>query len=418
MKKSIFIIIISILIDSFIYCQDQNDNKTFRDLWQDTKITETQNTGFTSFPVLNIIPGGMQEALQAYTSRWKDGIFLDSNSAVTSVMDFTNLAFYYKNLIADINMETLFISHRIKNIGFGAGVKFLHTSFTRYGSFAEQVSSSQYIELVGALNFSYNIGKNYYFDGVALGANVKFAYRSISKNLYQDLLSTNQSAYLILFDLGALTRFSFLKINPNRIPNMSVGVSLNNLGPTIKNEIPYTIFKAGFSWDIIEYIYISADLLVPINIKDIKKSEKVGFAVGIGGGYPSIFNAGVGFSILGGNPKITLGINFKINIIDLFFNYNIDLTTNLNTLDNFSIGISFNIGDNDRKIKEKNIDDLYVKLLNLLANGRFDDVIYLADEILKLDKKFIPAKKGKEEALKRIASQNRLEKIKRDVNSI
>ena len=81
--------------------------------------------------------------------------------------------------------------------------------FTAYNDWGAAVANNYISETVGTLNVSYNFLSNYYFSGVAVGANLKVAYRNIPD--IASLSVYNQSALAFMGDVGAQTSFNFLK---------------------------------------------------------------------------------------------------------------------------------------------------------------------------------------------------------------
>ena len=138
------------------------------------------NAAETVFNILRTPVGGYAEgmvgALTAYPSESSSIAF---NPSASSVVDDTELSVYHNNWIGDSKVESAFYSMRFGNLGLGLGGKWLYTGFKETNDFVEAITKADYTEAMALLNVSYNIASGYYFTGLALGANVKAAYRSI-----------------------------------------------------------------------------------------------------------------------------------------------------------------------------------------------------------------------------------------------
>ena len=73
---------------------------------------------------------------------------------------------------------------RFDDLGIGFGGKFLYVPFTAYNDWGAAVANDYISETIATMNVSYNFLSSYYFTGVAVGANLKVAYRNIPESLF------------------------------------------------------------------------------------------------------------------------------------------------------------------------------------------------------------------------------------------
>ncbi|MDR2258603.1 MAG: UPF0164 family protein, partial [Treponema sp.] len=244
------------------------------------------NAGLTAFPVLNVPMGGRSEGMASAFGAVSDDIsFLEYNPAGSSMLSRSELAFFHNNLIADTKIEGAVYASRIKDFGFAAGAKWLYTPFTEYNMFGDRVSKGYYSEAVGVLNGSYNFLSGYYFSGISVGANLKGAFRFVPD--YTDaedhIISgsgRSQSAAMVMVDIGALTRFDFLKPYSSRERNTSAALVIRNLGPPAMDEPLPTVATAALSYKPLRPLLFSFDFSCPINMMDPALSEKPYWAAG------------------------------------------------------------------------------------------------------------------------------------------
>ena len=118
----------------------------------------------------------------AFTAMAIDSGFIESNPAGSSRLYRDELSLHHHSWIADSNLEGIVYGARINDFGFGVGGKFLFLPFTGYNEWGERESSGIISESIGIANISYNFFNNYYFSGVALGMNVKGAFRNIPED--------------------------------------------------------------------------------------------------------------------------------------------------------------------------------------------------------------------------------------------
>lgn len=369
------------------------------------------NTGQTVFPTLVIPVGGELEAMgTAYTAVSRNVSFLESNPAASSLLDFTEFGVQHKNLISDANLESLLYTTRWNNFGIGAGLKFLHVPFTGYGSQGQQTTSFRYTESVLALNASYNLLHSFSFNGIAIGTNLKFAYRGIPDvpGLIQD-----QSAFGFMADAGLLTRFDFLKFYPSRTRNFSIGFAAKNFGPLVLKEPLPSMLTAGIAYSPLRPLIISFDYNLPVSLLPSSPPEAPGFATGVSVALTNFLTSDMGFLLKGGDPRFSVGADVNLNDISVRVNYTIDMTTQLGAIDNFSLQASFNFGDRGREEFMRKVENLYLDALDALAGGDFQKTVELCRKIIQLDPSFDPARTTLNNALRTQDLENQMENLKK-----
>lgn len=381
-----------------------------------------KNNGLTIFPILSLPFGGEEQALgNAYTAVSREVSFLNSNPAASPLQDKTEFAIHHANIISDVMLETMAFSDRWDNIGIGAFVQILHSEFTALGISGEQKASSAYTETLIGANFGYNFLKSYYFSGISIGANLKFVYRSIPKELYAHvtgLNGTDQSAVGLMGDIGLLSRFNFLKGYYARDKNFSVGLTLRNLGPLVQNEPLPTTITLGLAYQPLRFWLVSFDFTQPINLQDINQSEHFGYAVGTALQFVDFFSVKGGFQIKGGNPRISLGGSIDLKDISFEVNYVLDLSTQFKIPDHLSIQGKLNLGDNGRALLQKKVDSLYIDALLALSQTDYEKVIGLCDQALAIDPTFSPANETRALAEKSKKLSDQIDSIRIDTQTI
>jgi tetratricopeptide (TPR) repeat protein len=80
-----------------------------------------------------------------------------------------------------------------------------------------------------------------------------------------------------------------------------------------------------------------------------------------------------------------------LDYIDLILNYTLDMTTQVNTADRFSIEAKMNLGDRGRAELRQQIDDYYIEGLEAYAQGDLQRAIEYWNAALDLDPTFQPA---------------------------
>ena len=200
----------------------------------------SKNEGATSFRSLLIPVGGRAESLgSAYTGLCDDAGYINYNSAASCILNETQASAFHNSWIADSKMDTIVFTTRVDNFGFGLQAGCLYMPFTEYNIFGERVNASYYSETNIAANISYNFMAGYDFKGLALGATIKTAFRSIPDYTNKDtdaiisFSGLEQSGIGIMADFGMLLQFNFLKFFASRTPNVRIGLSAQNLGVAI-----------------------------------------------------------------------------------------------------------------------------------------------------------------------------------------
>ena len=354
------------------------------------------NAGTNSFLILLIPSGGKYEGMaSAYTAIAMDSGFIVSNPAASSLIDNTEVAFLHNNWINDVNLESIVFATRIGNIGLGFGAKMMFLPFTgvddwgdRYSNnYTAEYASGYYWETVGTANFSYNFLKSYYFDGISVGANFKFAYRNVPYSI-----AVGQSAAALMGDLGVMTRFNFLKMYFSRDKNFSIGMAVKNFGAEfITNPDPLpTLFSAGIAYNPFRPLTLAFDFNLPFNL-DGSNADQPYFAVGMNLQLTDFLSLQSGVLLKSGLPRFVIGTALELEKIDFVVNYTLDLLTQFDELDRISLEIRLKLGDYGRKEKEEQAEILYIEGLKLYAEGNFAGAIKKWEECLELNPVFTPA---------------------------
>ena len=385
-KLFCFVILLILLVSFSISALDISDFYYKADNFLDS--LSDPNTGLTAFPTLLIPLGGRYEAMgTAFTAVADDASFIEANPAGSSSLKNTELSFYHNDWIADTNIESVVFTTRFNNFGFGVGAKLLYVPFTGYDLWGERSSRGYYSESVGILNASYRFMSSYDFWGIAVGTNLKVAYRYIPPEIYE-----NQSAFSAMVDIGALTRFNFLKLYSSREKNASFGIALKNLGiAQLDDPLPLEA-TAGVAYSPLRPVIIALDFTYPISLNPSEQpAEQWGFAVGTDVTFTDFFSVQCGFRYRGSNPRVSVGSKLDINDnISLNLNYTLDLTTQVG-LDRFSLVSSLNLGDKGRSLIAKQVDEYYVAGLMAYADGNLREAAANWEKAIELDPGFTPA---------------------------
>ncbi|MFP4363351.1 MAG: UPF0164 family protein [Spirochaetia bacterium] len=347
------------------------------------------NTGLTVFPTLLIPIGGEYEGMAtAYTAVSNSTGFIESNPSASSQLAYTELAFVHNNYIEETNFEGIIYTMRFNDLGIGFGGKYLYAAFTEYDNFAEPVNTGYYSETIATLNLSYNFFSGYYFYGLALGTNVKLAYRHIP-----EYFAAGQSAFAPILDFGMLTRFNLLKFYASRSRNFSIGVVLKNFGFLVLGEPLPTTATAGIAYSPIRPITLALDFNYPISFYSEYPAEQWNIASGLNIVFADFFSIHSGVQFRGASPRIVIGSTLTINQVNLTTNYTLDLLTQPQSPgDRFSIQASMNLGDRGRAAIQARIEELYLEGLELYANGQLIEAVQKLEEAVELDPSFGPAK--------------------------
>jgi hypothetical protein len=356
-----------------------------------------QNAGRTTMRSLLVPMGGCAEGMGgAYTAVASDSSYFEVNPAASSVLEFTELAVFHNNWIADTKIEGAVYTIRYKNLGFGVGGKWLYLPFTAMNEYGDPSGAGYYSESMAGFNVSYNFFPGFYFGGISAGATGKIAYRSMPS--VDSGYTEGNSALGLMLDIGLLTRFNFLKMYSSRTKNFSLGLSLKNLGPPVQGDPLPTVATFGLSYRPIRPLIAAVDISKPIDLVDPSKSESMYAAAGALLQITDFFDFHGGLMIKGGNPRISIGSSFDIELARIIVNYTLDLTTQLAPLNRISIQAVFSLGDLGRADLAKRVDSLYLSGLEAYTKGSVDEAISLWNEALALDPYFDPARESRDAA--------------------
>ena len=376
-----------------------------------------ENEGLTSFRSLLIPGGGRAEAMgSAFSALANDISFFETNPAGSSTMTNTELAVLHNNWIADSRLETVSMTSRTGNFGYGASFRCFYVPFTEYNTFGERVSRGYYSETFAILNVSYNFLAGYYFKGIALGANLKAGLRYIpdySDNYgnLQDGSGFEQSAIAIMGDIGAQTRFNLVKLYNSREPNFFLGMTIRNLGPPVMDEPLPTLVTLGTAYKPAKPITISAEIQKPLNLLDPARSGSLVYGAGVMIDFVSFFSFLGGLQLKGANPRMSIGGEVNVGDMQFNINYTLDLTTQAALFNRISLAAKLNLGDKGRAERARKVEELYIEGLIRYSRGDLESAIVVWNESLALDKRFDPAIEGIETATITLSLQNKIEDI-------
>ena len=372
------------------------------------------NAGRTTMRSLLIPMGGLAEGMgTAYSAVCKDSSYFEANPAASSTLDFTELSVFHNNWIADTKIEGAVYTIRYKSLGIGLGGKWLYVPFPATNDFGDRVGAGYYSESMVGFNVSYNFFPGFYFSGVSVGATGKIAYRSMP--VVDSGATANNSALGIMVDGGVLSRFNAFKFYSSRAKNASAALTVKNFGLPVQGDPLPTNITLGLSYSPMLPLVVALDITQPIDLADISASERMNVA---GGGMLQLsdfFKVHGGLLIKGGNPRITVGSTFDVELARVTVNYTLDLTTQFTPLNRISIQAAFSLGDLGRADIAKKVDNLYLGGLEDYARGEIDAAISLWDEALRLDSTFDPARESRDAARASIGlkqTMNELQKIK------
>jgi len=408
MKRLLMFTILVLYLPFSAVASDVSDFYYGYSEFANTSLFTDPNTGRTLFPTLLVPMGGMYEGLgTAYTAVAQGSGFLEANPAGSSQLKYTELSFHHNNWIADSSIEGVVYSIRKNNFGMGVGGKFLYLPFTEFNSWGERDSRGYVSETVATFNASYNFFSSYYFHGISLGTNVKFAYRHIPASIYP-----GQSIITGLADFGFLTRFNLFKFYSSRERNFSVGGVIKNLGMPYENEPMPTLATGGIAYSPFRPVLFSFDFNYPIAFGlPPEEWEKWYLAGGFKVQFTNFFSMHSGFTHRGANPRFTLGSNINLDYIDLILNYTLDMTTQVNTVDRFSVEAKMNLGDRGRAELRQQVDEYYIEGLEAYAQGELERAIDYWEAALTLDPTFQPATENILVARKALSLQQDMESL-------
>ncbi|MDC7232114.1 MAG: UPF0164 family protein [Spirochaetales bacterium] len=353
------------------------------------------NAGTNSFLTLLIPSGGKYEGMgTAFTAMSLDSGFLDANPAGSSFIQNSELTFFHNNWIADTNLESVTYTSRWEDFGVGLGGKFLYLPFTGIDDWGDRArnddgsySSGYYTETVMTLNAAYTFLDNYYYHGLAVGANFKMAYRGVPYSIAPD-----QSAVALMADVGIQTKFNVLKFYSSRDKNFAFGLVVKNLGSEFiadPDPLP-SMISTGIAYSPIRPMTWAFDVNIPFNL-DGSDAEKVSYAAGLDLSMTSFLSVQSGFQIKTGLPRFSVGSSLDLEKFSVTANYTLDLTTQVTSLDRFSLALKLNLGDFGRMSRVERSQLLYLQGLEEYANGDISKAIAYWEESLEVRPDFTPA---------------------------
>lgn len=403
--KKRFLLLLTTVCLSHAFCLDLTDLSYNL---ADTFYSLTGNyEGTTGFRSLLIPIGGRAESLgSAYTGLANDISYIDYNPAASAVLDQTELSLFHNAWIADSAMETIAGTTRFNNFGIGGKISCFYVPFSEYDSFGTKKSSSYYSETTAVFNASYNFLPGYDFKGIAVGANIKMAWRAMpdysDKNTGKTISGSGleQSALAFMTDIGVLTQFNFLKFYNSREANCRVGLSITNLGASITgfggsismdDPLPFTI-GTGFSYKPLAPFTFTVDFRQPFDITAFTEYQTFYTGIGICADITRFFSVLAGFQLKGANPRFSLGSEFEILKMRFNVNYSLDLTSSINPLNRISLSAKIQLGDKGRGQLQTQVDELYLQGLALYAERNYPAAIEMWKDALKINKHFNPAR--------------------------
>ncbi|HHU35910.1 MAG TPA: UPF0164 family protein [Treponema sp.] len=375
------------------------------------------NEGLTSFRSLLVPGGGRSEAMgSAFCALANDISFFETNPAGSSTMKNTELAVFHNNWIADSRLETVSVTSRTGNFGYGASFRCFYVPFTEYNTFGERVSRGYYSETFAVLNASYNFLAGYYFKGIAVGANLKAGYRYIPdySDNYGNLKSGSgfeQSAVAVMGDIGFQTQFNLLKLYNSRDSNFFLGLTFRNFGPPVMKEPLPSVITFGTAYKPANPITISAEIQKPINLSDPALSGTMIYGAGIIVDVASFFSFLGGIQLKGANPRISIGGEINVGDMQFNINYTLDMTTQAALFNRISLAAKLNLGDKGRAERARRVEEIYIEGLKLYASGDLEAAIAQWNKSLAIDKRFDPAKEGIETARITLSLQKKIREI-------
>ncbi|MBI9108226.1 MAG: UPF0164 family protein [Spirochaetales bacterium] len=374
-------------------------------------MTDDINTGTTVFPLLRIPSGGKAEGMgTAQTAVASDSSSILFNPAVSSVLDLTELAFLHNNWISDTSIESVMFTIRYNDLGLGTGIKLLYVPFTKYDEWGDPTAKGYPLEAIAFVNTAYNFFKSYYFNGVSAGLSLKAGYRHIPSEIY-----TNQSSLALMADAGLYTSLNLLKFYSSRDKNFTLGLAFKNVGfETLGEPLP-TELSAGISYSPFRPFKLAVDFNLPVSFYPDLPAENWYLAGGFDAVVTDFFSFQGGFNYRGSNPRISLGSTINIKEASFNLNYTLDLTTQTDSIDRFSIEAKLKLGDEGRYKKKDLVDELYINGLEAYASGDLEKAIAYWEAALEIDNNFTPAEEfiasasRSIELLKRMQELNRVE---------
>lgn len=349
---------------------------------------QDENTGLTTMASLKIPIGGEHAAMAtANTALAQDISFMESNPAGSAILKETELGIFHRDLIDIASLDGVMYTRRWNNLGMGAGAKIIHVPFEGIDASGRETGGGRYIESVGGVNIAYNAFSGFYFHGISIGANLKYALRVVP-----EIIAPGQSAATALIDVGMLTRFNFLKFFSARERNFSLGLVIKNIGPDAKAEPLPSLIQGGIAYAPIRPLTIAADYIYPIQLFSDIPAERPGFAVGIRANITPFLRMNGGFSLQGGAPRLVIGNQIDMGDVRFAASYTLDYTTQFTHPNNFSVTASLNLGDQGRGALQRQTENLYLEGLIAFSEGELELTMALTSQALALNPRFDPAR--------------------------
>lgn len=390
----------------------------------------SEHEGTTSFRSLVIPSGGRSESMGgACVATGDDSSFFDYNPAASAVLEQTEAAVFHNAWIADSALETVAASIRGDRLGAGAQLRCFYVPFTEYDSYGERVAGSYYSETALTLNAAYNFFSSYRFKGVAVGVNVRAAWRSVPD--YADSTGTvisgsglAQSALALMADVGVLVRYNAVKFHDSREPNIKMGLALMNAGAALTgfgrgvhqdDPLP-TRVSAGISYRPIAPLTIAVEFRQPLNLQVPSEREQWSACTGFEFAVTRNFNFLGGFLLQSGAPRISMGGGLIVRGVAVNVNYTFDVTSSFNPVNHISLSATLRLGDRGRAERQHTVDEHYLRGLSLYAQGTRDSIecaIEEWDAVLRLDPRFSPAAEARKAAMELLAAHDSITSISR-----
>lgn len=321
----------------------------------------------TNFPSLNMPAGGRCESLgTAMTAMCDDPSFMDYNPAVSSILKETQAAVFHNSQISGGLMETITGTTRFNNFGTGFQLK----------TFFSPRSKDNLSETSLAINTSYNFFSGYDFKGLAAGISLRSTWRNMPDS------SADSSALAFTADFGLLMRFNFFKEFSSDMPNLSVGLSANNIGFFLTgfksglktgNSLPSKI-SAGLSYRPIKKLLVNLEFRQPINLKNILLSESFAVAAGLEFSFTDFFDVEGGILFQGGKTKLSTGTQFSFKKIKMSLSYACTLDS-ITQEHSVSLAAKINLGDKGRSKTDEQVKKLYAEGIELYAKGEKENIL-------------------------------------------
>lgn len=425
-RLSLFFALYSLLFSFEINSLELSDNDSTSVIADLFSTFSSDYEGTTSFRSLLIPPGGRAESLGgAFTGLCNDINYISYNPAAACIQEQTEMAVFHNSWIADSSLDSIAYTTRFKDFGFGSQISCFYLPFTEYNYFGQRVHTDYYSESFVTLNAAYNFLSGYYFQGLSVGANVKFGFRSMPDYTENDTDAViknsglSQSALAFAGDFGIFLRFNLFKTFSSRDANLKIGIAARNFGIALTgftssngiqpdDPLPSSV-NAGISYRPFKFLTISADFKQPVNFQN----EYVFFSVGAGISLniTDFLTTNLGLEIKGGNPKASLGLEILLNKIILNATYTLDLTSSISPVNRISLSAKIKLGDRGRKVFQNEVDSLYNLGLEKYNAGKWQEAIDIWQNLLdEKDKNFDPAKTGIKSAKNQIKMFEEVEK--------